>query len=64
MAEAYRARDSKLDRLAAIKVLPESLARDTDAPARFEREAEAVAALWHPNILVIFDHGPAVPLVG
>ena len=57
MGEVYRARDSKLDRQVAIKVLPESLAKDPDALARFEREAKAVAALSHPNILGIFDFG-------
>ena len=57
MGEVYRARDSRLGREVAIKVLPERLARDADALARFEREARAVAALSHPNILSIFDFG-------
>ena len=57
MGEVYRARDRKLDRDVAIKVLPQSVAADTDALARFEREAKAVAALSHPNILSIFDFG-------
>jgi eukaryotic-like serine/threonine-protein kinase len=57
MGEVYRARDRKLDRDVAIKVLPESVAADPDALARFEREAKAVAALSHPNILSIFDFG-------
>ncbi|HEY6052179.1 MAG TPA: serine/threonine-protein kinase, partial [Thermoanaerobaculia bacterium] len=57
MGEVYRARDSKLDRDVAIKVLPESVAADPEALARFEREAKAVAALSHPNILSIFDYG-------
>ena len=57
MGEVYRARDSKLKRDVAIKVLPQSLAADPDALARFEREAKAVAALSHPNILSIFDFG-------
>src|SRR6266576_1907055 len=57
MGEVYRARDSKLKRDVAVKVLPPSLARDPDALARFEREALAVAALSHPNILSIFDFG-------
>jgi eukaryotic-like serine/threonine-protein kinase len=57
MGEVYRALDPKLKREVAIKVLPESLARDEDALARFEREALAVAALSHPNILSIFDFG-------
>ncbi len=53
MGEVYRARDQKLDRDVAIKVLPEAVAADADALARFEREAKAVAALSHPNILAI-----------
>ncbi len=57
MGEVYRARDERLDRDVAIKVLPDSVARDPDRLARFEREAKAVAALSHPNILEIFDFG-------
>jgi TolB-like protein len=57
MGEVYRARDQKLDRDVAIKVLPPAVATDPDALARFEREAKAVAALSHPNILSIFDFG-------
>jgi serine/threonine protein kinase len=57
MGEVYRARDSKLDRFVAIKVLPSQLAENATALARFEREAKAVAALSHPNILAIFDFG-------
>jgi TolB-like protein/Flp pilus assembly protein TadD/cytochrome c-type biogenesis protein CcmH/NrfG len=57
MGEVYRARDAKLDRDVAVKVLPESVAADPDTLARFEREAKAVAALSHPNILSIFDFG-------
>jgi TolB-like protein len=57
MGEVYRARDRKLDRDVAIKVLPQSVAADADTLARFEREAKAVAALSHPNILSIFDFG-------
>lgn len=55
MGEVYRARDTKLNRDVAIKVLPESLAQDPATLARFEREAHAVAALSHPNILAIHD---------
>jgi Tol biopolymer transport system component len=55
MGEVYRARDTRLDRDVAIKVLPETLARDADRIARFEREAKALAALNHPNIGAI--HG-------
>jgi serine/threonine protein kinase/Tol biopolymer transport system component len=57
MGEVYRARDLKLDRLVAIKVLPASVANDPDRLRRFEREAKAVAALSHPNILAIHDFG-------
>ncbi len=57
MGEVYRARDGKLDRHVAIKVLPEFVAADPDRLTRFEREAKAVAALSHPNILSIFDFG-------
>jgi len=57
MGEVYRARDSTLDREVAIKVLPESLAGNKDALARFQVEARALAALSHPNILGIFDLG-------
>jgi serine/threonine protein kinase len=57
MGEVYRARDARLDRDVAIKVIPASVARDPDRVARFEREAKAVAALSHPNILTIHDTG-------
>jgi serine/threonine-protein kinase len=57
MGEVYRARDRKLDRDVAVKVLPAQLTANPDALARFEREAKAVAALSHPNILSIFDFG-------
>jgi serine/threonine-protein kinase len=55
MGEVYRARDTRLDRDVAIKVLPERFARDPDRLARFERETKAVAALAHPNIVVLHD---------
>src|SRR5262249_51766171 len=57
MGEVYRARDTRLDRLVAVKVLPAHLADDTALRARFEREAKAVAALSHPHILAIHDFG-------
>ena len=57
MGEVYSARDTKLDRSVALKVLPERVATDADALKRFEREAKAVAALSHPNILAIHDLG-------
>jgi TolB-like protein/Flp pilus assembly protein TadD len=57
MGDVYRARDERLQRDVAIKVLPERLAKDAEARSRFEREARAVAALSHPNILAIHDFG-------
>jgi len=57
MGQVYLARDTVLDRQVAIKVLPEHLAQDAEALARFKREAKAVAALSHPNILAIYDFG-------
>src|SRR5947208_9669708 len=57
MGEVYRARDPGLNREVAIKVLPERLAGDPQALARFEREARAVAALSHPNLLALYDIG-------
>ena len=55
MGEVYRARDTKLDRDVAIKILPEAFAADTDRIARFQREAKTLASLNHPNIAHI--HG-------
>src|SRR5215472_9941460 len=57
MGEVYRARDTRLGREVAIKVLPESFAGDADRLRRFEQEARAVAALNHPNILAVHDIG-------
>ena len=57
MGEVYRARDTRLHRDVAIKVLPPEMAADEAALARFEREALAVAALNHPNILALHDVG-------
>jgi len=57
MGEVYRARDTRLDRDVAIKVLPAVFAKDADRLSRFEREAKAVAGLSHPNILAIHDTG-------
>ncbi len=57
MGEVYRARDARLDRDVAVKVLPEHLSADSQALARFERETKAVASLSHPSILAIFDVG-------
>src|SRR6185436_7929802 len=54
MGEVYRARDTKLDRDVAIKVLPETFANDAERLARFTREAKTLAALNHPNIAQIY----------
>ena len=57
MGEVYRARDLRLGRIVAIKVLPEESASDPDRRQRFEREARAVAALNHPHICNLYDVG-------
>src|ERR1700683_2092609 len=57
MGEVYRARDSRLKREVAVKVLPRALSLDADRLRRFEQEALATAALNHPNILAVFDIG-------
>ena len=57
MGEVYRARDSRLNRDVAIKVLPAQFSRDPDRVSRFRQEAQAAAALNHPNILAIHDFG-------
>ena len=57
MGEVYGAKDSRLGREVAIEVLPSSFADVSARRARFEREAQAVAALSHPNVIAIFDTG-------
>ncbi len=57
MGEVYRARDSRLERDVAVKVLPASFSSDAERLRRFEQEARAVAALNHPNILAVYDIG-------
>ena len=57
MGEVYKARDTRLDRTVAIKVLPEHIAKREDLRARFEREARAVASLNHPHICTLHDIG-------
>ena len=57
MGEVYRARDSRLGRDVAIKVLPIAFSADADRLHRFEQEARAAAALNHPNILAVYDIG-------
>ena len=59
MGVVYKARDTRLGRQVAIKVLPPAFARDQDRLARFEREARAVAAINHPNIVSVHDIGSA-----
>ena len=55
MGEVYRARDTKLKREVAIKILPYEVSRDPDRISRFQREAELLASLNHPNIAAIYD---------
>jgi hypothetical protein len=57
MGEVYRARDTRLDRIVAIKILPEHLSSDPGRRARFEREARTISGLSHPNICALFDIG-------
>src|SRR5262245_21340294 len=57
MGEVYRARDTRLDRTVAIKVLPAALAHDSDRLRRFEHEARAIASLNHPHICQLYDIG-------
>ncbi len=64
MGEVYRARDERLDRDVAVKVLPEAVSADADRLARFEREAKALARIEHPNILTIHDFGQEAPATG
>src|SRR5689334_3417404 len=57
MGEVYRARDTRLGRTVAIKVLPASVRRDESRLRRFEQEARAAGVLNHPNLLAVFDVG-------
>ena len=67
MGQVFRARDTKLDRDVAIKVLPEAFAHDADRLARFTREAKTLASLNHPNSAQIHgleESGPSTPSAG
>ena len=55
MGEVYRARDPKLNRVIAVKILPEAAAADPEHRTRFQREAQSIAALTHPNIVIIYS---------
>ena len=57
MGEVYRAKDSRLNRTVAIKILSDESAADADRRERFEREARAISALDHPNICALYDVG-------
>src|SRR5580693_1745510 len=57
MGEVYRARDTRLDRTVAIKILPAQLSNDPVRKQRFEREAKTISSLNHPNICVLHDIG-------
>ena len=58
MGEVYKARDTRLERTVAIKVLPGPVADDSDRLRRFEYEARAIASLNHPHICQLYDIGP------
>src|SRR5207253_2715702 len=58
MGEVYRARDTRLDRVVAIKILPADFAQDAKLRLRFEREAKAISAINHPHICALYDVGP------
>jgi serine/threonine protein kinase len=55
MGEVYKARDTRVDRLVAVKVLPRDVSEEPDAKTRFEREARALAALSHPRVCSLFE---------
>src|SRR5262245_64150386 len=57
MGEVYRARDTRLDRVVAVKVLPDAVLQDAARRQRLEREARAVSSLSHPNICALYDVG-------
>ena len=57
MGEVYKARDTRLERTVAIKVLPEHLSTSAESRQRFEREAKTISQLSHPNICALYDVG-------
>src|SRR5262245_38142411 len=57
MGEVYKARDTRLDRIVAVKVLPDALAGDPQFRARFDREVRAISQLEHPHICPVYDVG-------
>src|SRR3977135_263264 len=57
MGEVYKARDTRLDRTVAVKILPEALAGDPQFRERFDREARAISQLDHPHICALYDVG-------
>ena len=57
MGEVYKAKDTRLERMVAVKVLPSHVAADPDLRQRFDREARAVSSLSHPNICALYDVG-------
>src|SRR5271165_5133197 len=57
MGEVYRARDTRLDRSVAVKILPSHLSNDAEAKQRFDREARTISSLNHPNICTLYDVG-------
>src|SRR5215469_8440803 len=57
MGEVYKARDTRLDRVVAIKILPSHLSENPEARQRFDREARAISSLSHPNICTLYDVG-------
>jgi serine/threonine protein kinase len=57
MGEVYKARDTRLDRTVAVKVLPENVSENAELKQRFDREARTIASLNHPNICALYDVG-------